>query len=303
MKRALVLFFGLLPFLVGLWVIDDLGAAANKNANPKTWPCPTQRYLRADLAVINHPDIFKWRFAKKAPEVVATPVPTPEVKQTPVTPTRKPLPEEWSPLPEKTVYFDYDKAVLKPESKAAIQKNAQFLKEHASAKVLLEGHCDERGTSEYNMALGERRAEAVKNYMVDLGVSAERITTKSWGKEKPVELGHNEKAWSKNRRAEMFFSEQGGKAIETKATAVEPKKETKPVKKPAVVKKAAPQKAKPKAAAPKKEVKKEAAPKKEAPKAEAKKEVKKEAPPKKEAPLTAPKKETKSDANKEEVKK
>ncbi|MBD3271721.1 MAG: peptidoglycan-associated lipoprotein Pal [Elusimicrobia bacterium] len=102
-----------------------------------------------------------------------------------------------------TVYFDYDKAVLRSDAKTALKENAEYLKENADLEVLVEGHCDERGTIEYNMALGQRRAAAVRDYLSKLGISKGRISTISYGEEKPVDYGHTEAAWAKNRRAEF----------------------------------------------------------------------------------------------------
>ena len=99
----------------------------------------------------------------------------------------------------KDVYFDYDKAELRGDARAVLQENARILKENPDAKVTLEGHCDERGTEEYNLALGQRRAEVVKAYLADLGVSASSLSTISYGEEKPFAQGHDESAWSQNR--------------------------------------------------------------------------------------------------------
>ncbi len=101
------------------------------------------------------------------------------------------------------VFFDYDKAELRPEGRALVQKWASWLAQYPNAKVTIEGHCDEHGTREYNLALGERRADAAKAYLVLIGVDAQRISTISYGKERPVVVGSNEAAWSQNRRAVM----------------------------------------------------------------------------------------------------
>lgn len=100
-----------------------------------------------------------------------------------------------------TVHFGYDKSSLDASSKKDIATNVDWMKKHAGVKVQIEGHCDSRGTIEYNVALGERRANAVKAYMVSLGVAADRLSTISYGKEKPIANGDSEDAWSKNRRA------------------------------------------------------------------------------------------------------
>jgi peptidoglycan-associated lipoprotein len=97
------------------------------------------------------------------------------------------------------VYFDFDKSALKVEAQALLKKKAEWLKSTPNAKVTVEGNCDERGTAEYNMALGERRAQSAKKFLVDLGIDVKRITTISYGKERPIDPAHKETAWSKNR--------------------------------------------------------------------------------------------------------
>jgi peptidoglycan-associated lipoprotein len=98
------------------------------------------------------------------------------------------------------VFFGFDRYDLTPEAQATLQKQAAWLKTYPQVTVVIEGHCDERGTREYNLALGERRAAAVANYLVALGIDANRIQTISYGKERPAVDGHDETAWSQNRR-------------------------------------------------------------------------------------------------------
>jgi peptidoglycan-associated lipoprotein len=100
----------------------------------------------------------------------------------------------------RDAYFDLDKADIRPDARTALSQTADFLKRHPSIKVTIEGHCDERGSTEYNLALGVRRASAVMQYIVSLGVSADRINTVSFGKEKPFCTEHNEDCWQQNRR-------------------------------------------------------------------------------------------------------
>jgi len=107
-------------------------------------------------------------------------------------------------IPFEIVYFDYDKFDLRPEAKTKLAQVALLLKKFPEKKIIIEGHCDERGTIEYNLALGERRAYSVKTYLTNSGIPAERMETISYGKEKPVDLGHNEEAWAKNRRAAII---------------------------------------------------------------------------------------------------
>ncbi len=101
------------------------------------------------------------------------------------------------------IYFDFDKYALNDEAKAVIAKGAEWLNKSKDVLVTIEGHCDERGTAEYNLALGERRANAVAKYLIDLGVEAKRIKTISYGFERPLDQRHNEEAWQKNRRAHI----------------------------------------------------------------------------------------------------
>ncbi len=104
------------------------------------------------------------------------------------------------------VFFDYDKFDVKPAGKATLDKQAAWLKRYGQWKVVVEGHADERGTREYNLALGERRANSVKAYLVNQGIPAARVTTISYGKERPVALGSNEAAWAQNRRGVTVLS-------------------------------------------------------------------------------------------------
>jgi peptidoglycan-associated lipoprotein len=98
------------------------------------------------------------------------------------------------------IYFEFDRSAITDASQAELKTNAAWMAANPSRNVILEGHCDERGTREYNMALGDRRATAAKEYLVRLGVDPSRLKTISYGEEKPVDPGHNEEAWAKNRR-------------------------------------------------------------------------------------------------------
>jgi peptidoglycan-associated lipoprotein len=108
----------------------------------------------------------------------------------------------------KTVYFDFNSAVITGSTKEALDSNAQFLKTNTKVKVQAEGNCDERGSVQFNLALGEKRAKSVRDYLVGAGVASNRITTISLGKEKPVSFGHDEESWSKNRRANFVVTEK-----------------------------------------------------------------------------------------------
>lgn len=102
---------------------------------------------------------------------------------------------------DEDVYFSFDSAVLSGEAQENLRRKAEWLKSHADKNVTIEGHCDERGTNEYNMALGDRRAESAKSFLSTLGIAASRMNTISYGEERPADSGHGESAWSKNRRA------------------------------------------------------------------------------------------------------
>jgi peptidoglycan-associated lipoprotein len=103
----------------------------------------------------------------------------------------------------KDIYFEFDKYDIRPKDEGVLKENAAWLKKNPNTRVQIEGHCDERGTVEYNLALGERRANYTKKYLVSLGIAPDRISTISYGKEKPLDPGHNEEAWAKNRRAHI----------------------------------------------------------------------------------------------------
>lgn len=116
--------------------------------------------------------------------------------------------ENYIPRPEilqaDTVYFDFDSSVVKAPEKSKVAAVADYMKANPANAVRVEGHCDERGTEEYNRALGERRALAVREELVSLGADANHILTETFGKDRPVDPGHNEAAWKKNRRAEFI---------------------------------------------------------------------------------------------------
>jgi peptidoglycan-associated lipoprotein len=101
----------------------------------------------------------------------------------------------------ENIYFDFDKSVLSDQAQELLKEKAMWMRANPDASVVVEGHCDERGTNAYNLALGERRAESAKTFLVNLGISGARMTTISYGEERPLDMGHNEEAWAKNRRA------------------------------------------------------------------------------------------------------
>jgi len=116
-----------------------------------------------------------------------------------------PLNDANSILAKRETFFDFDKSIVKEAYKPMVQAHGQYLAEHADRNVVVEGNCDERGSSEYNIGLGNRRANAVKKILVVSGAKADQISTVSFGEEKPRASGHNEAAWSQNRRADIVY--------------------------------------------------------------------------------------------------
>jgi peptidoglycan-associated lipoprotein len=156
--------------------------------------------------------LFAAGCAKKAVEAPPAPPPAPPVVQ-PVTPepTTPPVPETPVPVPSVTagdftdVFFDLDSYTLRDDAKVALDRAAKLLRDKTDVNVTLEGHCDERGTVEYNQALGEKRANAARDYLVNAGVPAARVQSLSYGKERPFAEGHDESAWAQNRRAHFVL--------------------------------------------------------------------------------------------------
>lgn len=163
---------------------------------------------------------------KKPAPVAAAPAPPPAQKVEPVPePVReepmKPVVEE--PMAAqgmgaseynrqgllKAIYFDTNRHEIRPDQRPTLEANAEKLKNSplSSFRILIEGHCDERNTSEYNMALGDRRANSVKQYLINLGIPTTRLRTISYGEERPIDPGHNEDAWARNRRSEFVLEE------------------------------------------------------------------------------------------------
>ena len=106
----------------------------------------------------------------------------------------------------KDAFFDFDKFNVRADQRDTLAADAEWLKKYPKVKIQIEGHCDERGTAQYNMALGEKRAQAVKDYVTSLGVDPSRIETVSYGKERPFVKGHNEEAWAQNRRGHFVIT-------------------------------------------------------------------------------------------------
>ena len=147
--------------------------------------------------------------AVQAPPETPTPVPQTTNEKPPETP---PAPAEQPPTPRgseisssdlQPAFFDLDSYALRDDARSALDKDAGVLRDHSGVNITVEGHCDERGTVEYNQALGEKRAEAARDYLVAAGIGTNRIQIVSYGKERPFDQGHDEAAWAKNRRAHL----------------------------------------------------------------------------------------------------
>ncbi len=146
--------------------------------------------------------------AAPAPQEVVRPAEPPPAPPPPAwrtTSTGVPISQRTGQPLATTFYFDFDKAIVKREATAVLFHHARYLKENPNVTVRLEGHTDERGTREYNQALGERRAQAVRDYLLAQGVSRRQLETVSYGEERPAVMGHDESAWSKNRRVELKY--------------------------------------------------------------------------------------------------
>jgi peptidoglycan-associated lipoprotein len=168
--------------------------------------------LRHTLALALFAALLVSGCAKKALEQPPTPPAPPPSPTTPApTPTpTTPAPEPPAPTPTtpsssasdlQPVFFDYDSDALREDARATLDRNARALRDNATLRLVIEGHCDERGTAEYNQALGERRAQAVRDYLVQAGITQDRLRLISYGKERPFATGSDEAAYAQNRRA------------------------------------------------------------------------------------------------------
>src|SRR3990172_6074261 len=137
--------------------------------------------------------------ANASASVTVTPPPPP-----PPPPTPHPTLDELFTRGVRDSFFDFVKADIRPDARDALSQTAQFLRSYPQVRVTIEGHCDERGSTEYNLALGDRRAQATKDFLVSLGVTADRMDTISYGKERPTCLEHNEECWQQNRRGHFI---------------------------------------------------------------------------------------------------
>lgn len=137
----------------------------------------------------------------KAPAPAAAPAPAPAPKAAPMAPA----PSGWN-ITQNNIYYEFDKSTLTPMAQDTLMRHAAWLRENADVTVTIEGHADERGTNEYNLALGDRRADSAKAFLVDLGIASSRLTTISYGEERPLCMQQNEECWAKNRRGHFIVN-------------------------------------------------------------------------------------------------
>jgi len=186
MPRSLILLFMLLVLA---------GACAKKQPPLGPQPAPPTATATAPVAPPTPP---------APPQRVEESVPVPSISEDGI--SNRTLEDLNRNSPLQPAYFGLDSSELDDAGRAIVASNAAVLKKYPTWMVTVEGHCDERGTAEYNLALGERRAVAVKTYLVALGISPDRLRTVSYGKEFPFDAGHTETAWSKNRRAHFVIT-------------------------------------------------------------------------------------------------
>ena len=140
----------------------------------------------------------------KQSDSTAAPTDTPNIKET--ANEQSSLMEATAKSPISDINFDYDSSSIRPDAREILKTNADYLLKHRISSIVVEGHCDERGTAEYNMALGQKRAQETKKYLINLGVQESIIKTVSYGEERPLDPNNNEEAWAKNRRAHFVVT-------------------------------------------------------------------------------------------------
>ena len=188
-------------FLVvtSLLVVAVVGSGCAKR------PATTQAAAPAPTGTASTTPALMQPSAPAPAPVTPTPPPTAVAPPTAPAPTARPAVKDFAAVPElQDIHFDFDKYDIRPGDAKTLDANAAWLKSNPNHLVLIEGHCDERGTNEYNLALGERRAKSTMNYLVSQGVQANRITIISYGEERPVCTEKTEACWAKNRRSHFL---------------------------------------------------------------------------------------------------
>ena len=187
--------------LMALLLIVASGCAKNEIVRKEEPVVPSEQKIKADTPVATNP-LKASHGAKEEPTVIQSAA----IKES-ATETIQPIPNAAElKAALETIYFNFDAYTLSDEARNALVKNSNILKNDSSMKIRIEGHCDERGSEEYNLALGENRAKAAMKYLVTMGIADDRISTISYGKEKPAVQGHDETTWAKNRRDEFVIT-------------------------------------------------------------------------------------------------
>lgn len=197
MRKWMIVLLGLIFFCSMIFLVTS--CAQKQVAMETTPPAPKKSEFDADKKSKEMEEQAKRDYQAKLEEMKKKKA---EEMRQPMTP-KPDMQAEIRAFESKKIYFDFDRSELKPEARETLKEQAAWLKAHPEFSVRIEGNCDERGTAEYNIALGERRANAAWKYLNALGVSGNRMATVSFGEERPVDPGHNEAAWSKNRRDEF----------------------------------------------------------------------------------------------------
>lgn len=188
----------LLTLLIACSLSMTFGCAMKKT--PKADPAAQQSTSTTQVDSVTGENAALRGNQNQIVEETMTSAPASTMTTEPLTPLETPSLAEL-----QVVHFAYDQHLLSDEAKNIISSNAEILKPMTKSKFQLVGHCDERGSDQYNIALGERRAEAVRSYLVDLGIAADRMETVSYGEERPLVVGHDESAWMMNRRVEFIL--------------------------------------------------------------------------------------------------
>ena len=195
-KRALPL---LLPVLIVASILAVVGCAKRPALSQASAPAPTG----APQSVAPPPPAAPVQEAPAAAPAPAPPPPAVEAAKPPAPP------KDFADTANlKDIHFDFDKSNIRPDAARILEANAAWLRSNSNMLVLVEGHCDERGTNEYNLVLGERRARATMNYLVGQGIAQDRLSMVSYGEERPLCTEHNEACWAKNRRAHFRVKER-----------------------------------------------------------------------------------------------
>ncbi|MBW1998138.1 MAG: peptidoglycan-associated lipoprotein Pal [Deltaproteobacteria bacterium] len=194
MIRKTIMVLGVMAFVLSMLMVSSCAKKQVRMEEEVTKPAPAPGPAPGPQAAPAKPGVEEEKYRKAEAEREARLREIERAQQ---------LRNEIREFESEHIYFDFDKAELKPQARKVLVKKAEWLRKHPEYNVVIEGHCDERGTNEYNLALGERRANAAWRFLNALGISGERMSTISYGEERPLDPRHNPEAWAKNRRDEF----------------------------------------------------------------------------------------------------